>query len=121
MYLSIRLFGIKGLITVLWMISSAVSAQADIVESTHSEVYSDVLQVEKEVKLMKEHYKITGSNPVAPIEADLKPYHAWQKAYVIQLKLNILRRKHGLSGYAPVSQEPDLHLSPRTGGRWSVY
>lgn len=99
-----------GLIAAL-MIACVDSLQAAVTEITPDMLYSEAVQVEKEVELLKHFYHITASYPVTPVEADLKPNHVWQKAYAIQLKLNIFRRKLGLVGFVPVTREPMLKMS----------
>ncbi|MFA7269415.1 MAG: hypothetical protein WC073_08735 [Sterolibacterium sp.] len=97
----------------LCAISCAAPAQAAETEITSSTVYSQALQIEKEIELLRRHYKITVHHLVAPVEADLQSRHTWQKAYMVMVKLALLRRKHGLAGFSPVSREPDLRVSPR--------
>jgi len=71
------------------------------------------VQIEKEINLLKRHYHITATNPVTPIEAELLPRHVWQKTYIILIKTNIFLRRHALSGFSPVTQEPVLKIDPR--------
>lgn len=86
--------------------------QAANTEISPSLSYAQAVQIEKEIALMKRHYKIAAQNPVMPIDAELKPRHAWQNGYMILIKLNMFRRKHGLSGLSPVELEPALELQP---------
>ena len=102
------------LISAVFLCACMFPVQAAVIEITPDMVYAQALQVEKEIALLKGFYNISAVNPVPPVEADLKPNHVWQKAYAIQLKLNIFRRKQGLPGFSPVTQEPDLKMSPRT-------
>ncbi len=86
------------------------AGQAVLVEMTplHAHVYSQAMQIEKEVELLKKHFAITTSkksNPV-PVLAPLQPRHARQKSYFILLKLNVLRNKNGLPRITPDTMEP---------------
>lgn len=101
------------LIVALCLAVWVLPVQASGGEISPSEVYTQVLQIEKEIDLLRSHDQVTGRNPVAPVESEFLPRHTWQKAYVILLKLSVFRRKHGLTGFAPVGLEPDLRLSPR--------
>lgn len=83
-------------------------------EITPSTVYAQAVQIEKEVDLMRTHLKIKTQGTLKPVVADLQPRHAWQKAYLIMLKISQFRRKQGMSGFAPLSQEPELKTDPRT-------
>ncbi|MEO5348704.1 MAG: hypothetical protein H7836_03540 [Magnetococcus sp. YQC-3] len=81
-------------------------------EIVPADTYVQAEQIEKEVALLLRHYKISERNLIAPVNADIKPRHVWQQSYIIMVKLGIFRRKHGLVGFAPVTLEPHLKLSP---------
>lgn len=81
--------------------------QADEIIITPSEVYSQVLLIEKETELVKRHLNNTKQpTPVTEIVADIQPRHVWQKGYMLQIKLVAFRRKQGMDGLAPVVLEP---------------
>ncbi len=88
------------------------AAQAALVEMTPSHVYSQAMQIEKEMELLKKHFSITTSKKSYPVTASLKPRHAWQKGYFILLKLNVLRSKNGLPRITPDTMEPVLVMQP---------
>lgn len=113
MFATNRFFRIARIITVLCGIGSALPVQASENNITLDAVYVQTMQIEKEIDLLKRYYKITATNPVAAIEAELLPHHIWQKTYAILTKLNIFRLKHGLTGFSPVVQEAELKLDPR--------
>lgn len=85
---------------------------ASISEITPSHVYAQTVQIEKEVELLRRHYKITARNPVTPVVFDIQSRHAWQKSHGILVKLNILRRKNGMDGFSPVAVEPSTRMEP---------
>jgi len=82
-------------------------------EATPSDVYAQVIQIQKELKLIKTHFEIT-KKPKYEImsKTQLKPRHTWQKAYEILVKINILRRSNGLAVLEPVNMEPRLKRDP---------
>jgi hypothetical protein len=81
---------------------------------TSSEVYSQVLLIEKETELVKRHFNSNKQVvPVIDFDTDIKPRHVWQKAYMLQIKLVAFRRKQHLEGIAPVGVEPSGHIDPR--------
>lgn len=91
-------------------VQAAKVAQGEI---TPSDVYAQAVQIEKEIDLLKRHYHITAKGAAALVEADLRPRHVWEKAHLIQVKLNIFRAKHGLPLVSPVTQQPMLQVDPR--------
>jgi hypothetical protein len=101
---------LAGCLALLALAAPATFA-ADISPAT---VYAEALRIGQEVDLIKRHFKITGHATAAPVTADLQPRHVWQKTYLILIKLNLFRRKHGLTGFAPLIHEPDLKSDPRT-------
>ncbi|MFA7240320.1 MAG: hypothetical protein WC091_09415 [Sulfuricellaceae bacterium] len=92
------------------MAGQASAAQAEI---TPADVYAQAVQIEKEVELLKRHYHITAQASAAPVEAELQPRHVWQKAHLIQVKLDIFRTRHGLPSLSPVTLQPLLRVDPR--------
>ncbi|TAN80275.1 MAG: hypothetical protein EPN14_05415 [Gallionella sp.] len=84
------------------------------VEITPDEVYSQVLLIERETELVKRVVKPTAQPQVwQPVQADLKPRHVWQKAYMVQMKLVAFRRRQGMEGLSPVVVEPRRDYDPR--------
>lgn len=92
---------------------AAKATQAAQAEIAPSDVYAQAVQIEKEIDLLKRHYHITAKGAAVPVEADLRPRHTWEKAHLIQVKLNIFRTKHGLPLVSPVTQQPMLQVDPR--------
>lgn len=83
------------------------------IEVTPSDVYAQVEQIQKELLIIKKHFNITAqANYEKMQKAYLKPRHAWQKAYEILVKLNILRRSNGMSILEPINMEPRLKRNP---------
>jgi hypothetical protein len=93
------------------------AAAAPAAEMTSSDVYVQAERIGQEIELVRRHYNVTVHNPVAPVEADLKFRHVWQKAYMILAKLSVFRHKHGLAGFAPLETEPEARPDPRIN--WS--
>jgi len=81
-------------------------------DTTPSIVYSHVLQLHKEVRLIKEHFNIDQTPAYKDIKTNLLPRHAWQRTYELFVKINILREKNGLPIIEPVNMEPTLELDP---------
>jgi hypothetical protein len=82
-------------------------------EVTPSEVFAQVEQIQKELAIIKSHFNIN----IQPhyeklLKSELKPRHAWQKAYEILVKINILRRSNGMSILEPINMEPKLKRDP---------
>ena len=79
-----------------------------------SEVFSQVLLIEKETELVKRHFNsIQKVVEINAVDTDIKPRHVWQKAYILQMKLVAFRRKQHLDGFAPVGVEPGENIDPR--------
>ncbi|MCI5143571.1 MAG: hypothetical protein D3909_17980, partial [Candidatus Electrothrix sp. ATG1] len=87
-------------------------ARAELVEITPSEVYSQVMQIDKEVELLKKHLGLRREKEADIYRGNLRPRHAWEKSYVVQVKINVLRKKFGLPRNEPNNIEPELNLSP---------
>ncbi|WLE96595.1 MAG: hypothetical protein QTN59_18175 [Candidatus Electrothrix communis] len=79
---------------------------------TSSEVYSQVMQIDKEVDLLKEHFGLRREKKADIYRGSLRPRHVWEKSYVVQVQINVLRKKFGLPRNQPNSIEPELNLSP---------
>lgn len=96
------------LIFTLWLLIPAFSRA----EITPSDVYAQVVQIEKEIIILKKHFAITQEKPAPPITAELKPRHVWQKSYFILAKINLFRHKHHLPVLTLNTLEPVLKLDP---------
>lgn len=85
-------------------------------EITPSEVYAQVMRIRHEVYALLDHYGVKYDKEKikkrSQIVADLKPRDVWQKTYEIAVKINILRKAHGLPIIEPVNMAPVLHLNP---------
>ncbi|MDX2470907.1 MAG: hypothetical protein QNL04_10075 [SAR324 cluster bacterium] len=79
---------------------------------TPSDVLAQVTQINKEIAIIKRHYKISKKVVVKPFVAKLTPRHSWQKSYLVMLKLNVIRQKNGLSRFPIGSMEPLPDIAP---------
>lgn len=79
---------------------------------TSSHVFAQAVRIEGEVELLKAHLGLRETKPAVAVHAPLLPRHAWQKAYLIQLKINIFRRQHGFSVEAANTLEQVRDLEP---------
>ncbi|MBF0274129.1 MAG: hypothetical protein HQK84_02740 [Nitrospinae bacterium] len=80
-----------------------------------SDVYREVYKIHEEIDIIKKHFGITKGwdNEETPrVDANLKPRHVWQKAYLILVKINILRMNLKLPRIEEVGIEPMLELHP---------
>ena len=91
---------------------SITGAQAELVEITSSEVYSQVMQIDKDVDLIKKYFGLSREKKSDIYRGKLRSRHAWGKSYVVQIKINVLRKKFGLPRNEPNNIEPELNLSP---------
>ncbi len=90
-----------------------LSYSAKAVEVNPSDVFSQVIQIHKELQIIKAHFAITIQLDHERIrKTQLMPRHAWQKAYEIMVKINILRRTNGMAILEPINIEPRLKLNP---------
>jgi hypothetical protein len=94
------------------LLALAGGVQAELVELTPSEVYSQVMQIDKEVDLLQRYFGLDREQKVDIYQGNLLPRHVWEKSYLIQVKINVLRKKIGLPRNEPHSIEPELNLSP---------
>lgn len=99
------------LLVLLYCVLFPIQAEVII---TSSDVYAQVLLIEKETELVKRHFNIVKqSAEIVEINGDIQPRHVWQKSYMLQMKLVVFRHKHHLDGLAPVSIEPREQLDSR--------
>lgn len=81
---------------------------------TPTEVYSQVLLIERETELVKRHFDYAKQPvPVTKVDANIATRHVWQKCYMLQKKLVAFRRKHQLVGLTPVGVEPSKNMDTR--------
>ncbi|NOR52325.1 MAG: hypothetical protein GQ470_06855 [Gammaproteobacteria bacterium] len=87
--------------------------QADeLYRYTPSDVYTEALRIKGDINIIRSHFNAaTVENPL-PVKTSLKPRNAWQKAYEIMVKINILREKYGLPRMEEVQVEPLTNLDP---------
>ncbi|MCI5145692.1 MAG: hypothetical protein D3923_09210, partial [Candidatus Electrothrix sp. AR3] len=78
-----------------------------LVKITASEVYSQVMQIDKEVDLLLQHFNISRKKIADTYRADLRPRHVWVKTYIIMVKINVLRNKLGLPRNEPNYMAPE--------------
>ncbi len=102
----------KNVAIFLCFVLFAGGARAELVEITPSEVYSQMMQVDKEVDLLKKHFGISRKKEADVYNAVLRPRHVWAKSYLIMVKINVLRNKIGLPRNEPNYMEPELDPSP---------
>ena len=99
------------LVSLFFLISFCTHASF-ATDTTPSVVYSNVLQLHKEIRLIKEHFNIELTPDYKDIKTNLLPRHAWQRTYELFVKINILRKKNGLPIIEPVNMEPTMELDP---------
>ena len=99
----------KKLILICLFITSSMYATQKI---TPSEVYSEVMQIQKELTLIGTFLKKSVNVDVYKINTSLKPRHAWQKTYEILVKINILRDTHNMPLIQPSNMQPVLNIDP---------
>mgnify|MGYP005634786833 CR=1 FL=1 len=81
-------------------------------ESTASDVYAKVMQIDKEVNLIKVHFGLSKEADSKLLNINFEPRHTWQQTYEIFVKINIFRRAHNLATIEPVNLEPLLNVAP---------
>ncbi len=96
----------------LFFLSATSGAWAELVKITPSEVYGQVMQLNKEVDLLTKHFGLSHEKKTDIYRANLLPRHVWVKAYVIMVKINVLRNKIGLPRNQANYMEPELNPSP---------
>lgn len=97
------------LIFLLFLFAGSLFANRTI---TPSDVYAEVMDIKKEIHLIKEHFNIKKKISAIPITAPLEPRHAWQKTYEIIVKINMLRDKFDLPIIEPSNMQPVLKTDP---------
>lgn len=102
------------LILFILLFSVCLHLQAVEVSISSSEVYAQVLLIEKETELVQRHFNATKqAAAVTAVDFEAQPRHVWQKGYMLQMKLVAFRRKHHLDGIAPVGIEPRAAMDSR--------
>jgi hypothetical protein len=94
---------------IIWTVSCRAVYAADI---TTDDVYFQILKLNEEIKLLKQHFNITENVNTPQLTIRLSPRHTWQKAYEVLFKLNVLREKIGMATLSIPSRQPMLHVSP---------
>jgi len=83
---------------------------------TPNEVFTQSMLIQDHVHFLLKHYAIkhdhNGIVKKMELSTKLKPRNAWQKAYEILVKINMLRVSHNLSRIEPVGMEPVEQLNP---------
>lgn len=82
------------------------------VDVTPSIVYSNLLQLHKEVKLLKKYFHISKNPVYKDMKTKMYPRHARQRSYELFVKINILREKSGFPMIEPANMEPTLVNNP---------
>lgn len=94
-------------IVFLFLLLSTAATHAGFTETTPGEVYAQVLLIERETELVRRTFKPASQpHPWQPVQGEILPRHAWQKAYMVQIKIVVFRRTLGLVALTPVSVEP---------------
>lgn len=99
-----------GILLWLTSLSSGGAATPDI---TPTDVFGQTLLIEQETETIRRYFNVTSKATYTPVQAEIKPRHTWQKTYQILMKINVLRRKHGLPVITPTSYEPMANVEPR--------
>lgn len=101
------------LILFILLFCVCLTTQAEVAISA-SEVYEQVLLIEKETELVQRHFNSSKQAVVATaVNFEAQPRHVWQKGYMLQMELVAFRRKHHLDGIAPVGIEPREDMDSR--------
>ena len=104
-----KVLRIVWLLTFFCAVGQVAEAGTEITAST---VFSEVVRIEKEVELIKNHLGLSKIKPAVPIYVSLLPRHSWQQSYLIQLKINRFRRQRGFPILAANNLEPVRHMKP---------
>ncbi|MEO5355898.1 MAG: hypothetical protein H7844_01200 [Nitrospirae bacterium YQR-1] len=76
------------------------------------DVYTEAMQILKEVEIIKKHFKIKTSAEVRDFKTNIQPRNVWQMSYAVYYKLNLLRKKNGLPGLSIPIIEPVINVDP---------
>jgi len=98
-------------IILLFLLTFSLSAKS----ITPNDVYAQSMIIQDHVHFLLKHYGIKHDHDAIQkqkISTKLRPRNAWQKAYEILVKINILRNAYGLSRIEPVGMEPVEELNP---------
>ncbi len=79
---------------------------------TPSDVYQQVVNINSEVHLIAEYYKMKTEPNISNLRINIKPRNVWQASYIILQKINTLRSKHGLPTGTVIGLYPVLNLNP---------
>ncbi|MCU7834361.1 MAG: hypothetical protein KZQ83_03825 [gamma proteobacterium symbiont of Taylorina sp.] len=84
---------------------------------TPSQVYKETLKLHAEIDMISDSFNLIGSHlliekNVSIAGSDIKPRHVWQLAYILMVKVNLLRVKYGLPRIEEVGMEPVFDINP---------
>ncbi|CAK0781052.1 conserved exported hypothetical protein [Gammaproteobacteria bacterium] len=103
----------RQMIFLLLLCYAAATPHAEV-EITPSEVYAQVLLVERETELVRRFTKPTAPPPTwQSVKADIRPRHVWQECYMVQMKIIAFRRSQGMVALTPTTVEPRRDYDPR--------
>lgn len=94
------------------LLFSGVFSQTQTHKVTPSVVFGEVKKIYAETHLLKEHFKLNKKHTEYKVEGNLKPRHVWQLAYMINVKINLLRLKHNLPRVEEVAIAPVKKVDP---------
>ena len=83
---------------------------------TPNEVYAQTILIQNHVHFLLKHYGYKHNHKKdlekGLVSVKFKPRNAWQKAYEVLVKINILRISHGYPRIEPIGMEPVENLNP---------
>ncbi len=100
---------LKIILLLLVVVSSNIFALTKI---TPSDVFTEVNQIKKEIKIIKDFYKIKKEILYSKLYIELEPRHTWQKTYEITVKINILRTSKNIPRIEPIGMQAILKINP---------
>jgi len=93
-----------------------LSVNVFAINITPSDVYREVVRIQKEVNYLLDYYNIKYDQKKMKkevlVNVNVKPRDVWQKSYEIMIKINILRSMYNLPSISPVNMAPVLNLNP---------
>lgn len=99
-------------IFIVFLLFSFSSASYALYQYTPSDVYTEALKIEREIEIIRQHFKAPKTNPPERLSVQLKARNAWQKTYEIFVKINILREKNHLPRIEETGLEPVKVMDP---------
>jgi len=101
---------LKYFLLSLFFIPISIFSEEKVV--TPTEVYGYVSQLEGEIELLKKYFNVNKKTLAKNVEANLYPRHVWQKVYMLLIRLNMFRSKHGMARVAPAMLQPMENMTP---------